>query len=401
MLYAASKPLGVWFRSEVVDPDSGSPLDRKFLSILICLTVLILVRRKFSWSRALRENPWLVALIMYMLISILWSSMPYVSFKRWVREALAILVAFTICSEHSPHQAIESVLRRMTYILLPFSLLLIKYFPDYGVLYTTWEGYRMWIGTTLHKNSLGQLCLISVFFLICSLIRKWRGRYSPVWKYEIYAELSMLALALWLIRGPQGRGNSATSISVLVIGLLIYWGLRLLKKAGKIPKKNTLSVIVAIIIIVGIATVFTGGSMVGSMAFIAGRDATLTGRTRIWGKLLPFAKQKPVLGGGFGGFWTASRHIEIAPHAHSGYLEVILGLGFFGMLLTSLFLVSSMRKAQEELSHDFDWATLWICFLIMTLVHSMTEASIQNFAAPLTAVVLFFTVSSSHVISHK
>ncbi|MCK7480580.1 MAG: hypothetical protein M0C28_27650 [Candidatus Moduliflexus flocculans] len=34
-----------------------------------------------------------------------------------------------------PRRAVESVLRRTTFILIPFSIVLIKYFPDYGVDY--------------------------------------------------------------------------------------------------------------------------------------------------------------------------------------------------------------------------------------------------------------------------
>ena len=87
--------------------------------------------------------------------------------------------------------------------------------------------------------------------------------------------------------------------------------------------------------------------------------------------------------------------------AHSGYLDVILNLGFVGILLVSCYLLSSCRKAHKELYHDFDWAVLWISFLIMVVVHNITETSIISFTSQLTAVLLFLTVSSVAFIRPK
>jgi exopolysaccharide production protein ExoQ len=139
----------------------------------------------------------------------------------------------------------------------------------------------------------------------------------------------------------------------------------------------------------------------GFFVSAVGRDATLTGRTAIWASLLPIAMQRPFLGRGFGGFWTTSTRTAFATHAHSGYLEVLLGLGFLGLLIVSIFLLSSCRKAQRELSNNCDWGMLWICYIIMVVVHSITEASIDNLTRPLTAIIVFITVSSARVFSPK
>jgi len=400
MLLISSKPLSQWFLSFAGDPESGSPLDRIFLTILMCLALWILARKKYDWRAAIKENVWLFVLIFFMLISILWSNIPYISFKRWTREFIAVLMALVVHSEPSPHRAMESILRRTTYILIPFSLLLIKYFPIYGRMYGRWSGEEEWIGVTLQKNGLGRLCLIAIFFLIWSLVRRHQGNNPPVWKYQTHLEIFVLLLTLYLLRGPRGA-YSATAVTALGIGFLFYIGFYLMKKFGIYLSARTLMTILAIVIIFGIATLFTGGTSLKFYVSSVGRDETLTGRTEIWASLLPIAMQRGILGRGFGGFWTPrTREAFKIGEGHSGYLDLLLNLGFVGILLVTSFLLSSCRKAHRELSHDFDWAVLCICFLIMIVVHNITETSINTFTSQLTAVILFLSVSSSGILSH-
>ena len=166
MLCIASKPLGVWFGSTGGDAESGSLLDQLFLSALLCLGLFTLASKREVWSNAIKEHPWLVVLIGYMLVSILWSDIPFISFKRWIRELVAVIMAFVLLTERDPQEAMQSILRRTIFILIPFSLLLIKYFPEYGVQYGRWSGGQMWIGVTLQKNGLGRLCLMAASFRV-------------------------------------------------------------------------------------------------------------------------------------------------------------------------------------------------------------------------------------------
>jgi len=403
MLYTASKPLGVWFPSSGGDPELGSPLDRTFLIILLCVALMLLVRRKFDWTKAIRANPWLILLVGFMLVSVFWSGMPFVSFKRWTRELVAVLMAFIVLSEPTPRRAVESILRRTIYVLIPFSVLLIKYFPWYGVEYGRWSGARMWIGVTQQKNGLGSLCVISVFFLIWSLVGRWKIKSGSVWKYEPHVELLLLVISIWLLRGPTGDFfYSATSSYSLCIGLLVYCGMMVAKRYGRFFSAATFMIIAASIIVLGILILFKGGSSIEFAASGAGRDASLTGRTTVWAALVPVAMKRPLLGNGFGGFWTIrSRADYKISGAHSGYLDVLLGLGFAGILLTSIFILSSCKKAHLMLCRDFDWGALWICYIMIALVHNMTESSIDSLSAHLTAVIIFFTVTSTSLILPK
>ena len=401
MLLIASKPLALWFMMQD-DTNEGSLLDRNLLILLLLIGLLLLIKRRFNLSRAIRENIWLMMLIGFMLISILWTDIPFMSFKRWIRELVAVVMAFLVLTERNPHQAMESIFRRTVYILIPFSLLLIKYYPQYGVDYGRWSGELMWVGVTMQKNGLGRLCLIAAFFLIWTFIKRWQGRDPSAVKYQTYAEIVVLILAFWLLNGPSIISMSATAVASMAAGLAVFVGLLLMKKWKIYAAANTLVAIIAAVIIFGTIMVFTGGSTIGSFTSSVGRDATLTGRTEIWAELLPLAMLRPIVGHGVGGFWSPEAKAKHQlTEAHSGYLEIILDYGFIGLLLFSLFLLSSCRKAHREMKHDYYWGSLWICFLLMSVIHNISESSLNSFANQLTAVLLFLAVSSTASTRYK
>jgi exopolysaccharide production protein ExoQ len=397
MLYIASKPIGIWFQAGSTNPEMGSPMDRVFLTVLMLMALLVLFRRGFDWAGAVKGNAWLVALFAFMLISVVWSDIPGTSLKRWIREFQAILMAFVVLSEPSPRKALESILRRTTYILIPISLVLIKYFPIYGVDYGRWSGVQAWIGVAQQKNGLAGVCIISGAFLIWSLIRGRRRDGPSIWKYQVYSDVLILLLTFYLLGGPRhSLFYSATSTYAFVAGLTFCAWVYLREKSGKKVRAGSLLAVTSLILVFGVVSVFVGGSGIKFFASSAGREATLTGRTEVWASLLPVVMGSPIVGGGFGGFWTPRTRdsFEISG-AHNGYLDVLLGIGFIGLILVSMFLLSSCRKAHRELSIDLYWGLLWICYLIMSLVHNIGESSIDTFTTHLTAVLLFFTISST------
>ena len=397
MFSIATKPINEWIGGgggETVA--EGSSVDRIFLSVLLIWGLLILSKRKVNWSGVMRENAWLMLLIGYMLVSILWSDMQFISFKRWVRELTAVVMALVVMTEQDPRLAMQILLKRTVYILIPFSLLLIKYFPLYGVQFASWSGERMWVGVTLQKNALGRLCIISAFFLIWTLVRRWQGRDKPVGKHQTKAEVLLLFITFWLLRGPSQYAASATAIVALTLGLATFLGLLWMKKNRIQPGAGTWVAIIACIIGLGIITPLVGGSSVSAFTSMVGRDATLTGRTEIWAGLLPVAARRPILGSGYGALWTLDTIIAATgvSEAHNGYLEVLLQLGLVGLFITGMFLLSCVRKAHRTLQNDFDWGCLCMCFILMTVVHNITESSIDSFTRHLMANVLFLTITA-------
>lgn len=402
MLLTFSKPLGIWFQSGAATIEEGSELDRAFLTALLCLGLIILAKRRFNWSNGIGENIWLILLIGYMLVSCLWSDIPFISFKRWSKEFIAVIMAFVVATEPDSRKALESLFRRIIYITIPFSYILIHYFGEYGREYVHYEGVLMWTGVTLHKNQLGQLCLFAAFFLIWTIIRKQQGRDTSSVRYQTFFEAFILILTLSVLGGPEHSFTySATTTVTLAVGLSALIGLYWKKKRGTMVGSKALLVLIVSIFIYGTVTPMIGKLSLIDISSTLGRQETLTGRTIIWEQLVPVAMTRPILGFGFGGFWTTkTREVYDISEAHNGYLDVILELGFVGLLLVAIFLMSSMRKAQRVMTQDFDWGALWICYLLMVVVHNITESSLNTFTFKLTAIIFLFTVSSTKVTSN-
>lgn len=395
MLCVSSKSLGAWFGVE--QDVEGSPLDRIVLSGLFSFGFLVLIKRRFNWSTAIRNNPWLFVLLGYMLVSILWSDIPYTSLKRWSRELGAVIMAFVILSERDPRQAVQSVLKRTTYILIPFSLILVKYFPGYGVEFGRWDGERMWVGVSVQKNGLGRLCIVSIFVLVYTLIRERRLRGNRGGKGQtLVADVFVVLIALFLLKGPPGV-YPATAFVALGVGLTAFFGLGWMKQRKIYLGPRVLKATIMFVVSFGTLIAVFGVSTVGDLPSALGRSETLTGRTEIWATLRPFVERRPILGYGFGGFWTQTTQDVVygVNEAHSGYLNVTLGLGVVGLMLTAIFLLSVSMKAHRALVQDYDWARFCICYLLMVIVHNITESSIDSFGRQMMAVLLLVSMSFS------
>ena len=405
MLINTSKPVGAWIvsgsmtSSDIVSSvEEGNLADQILLVALLCIGLLILVKRRFSLSVAIRENPWLMLLLGYMFVSIFWSDIPFVSFKRWTREFIVLVMSFVIATEPEPRRAIKSIIVRMIYILIPLSYVLIRYFPAYGRQYNRWDGTVMWIGAATQKNGLGVLCVFAVFFLIWSFMERRKGSGIPVSRYHACLEAIVLFLALYLMGGPgHNLSYSATSNAALLLGVSTYIGISWFRNKGVLIGPFALTVIVALIAAYGTVTPFLGKLSLVDVSSVFQRDSTLTGRNDLWAILVPLQMQRPLWGYGFGGFWNTAiiQHAD-ANEAHNGYLDLLLNIGFVGYIFFIIVLLSFCRTAQRMIIDNFDWGILFVCFLLMAVVHNISESTCVVFTGKMLVPVLILSVSSNY-----
>jgi O-antigen ligase len=375
--------------ASVVNEEAGSLPDRLVLVILIIIAVLILCRRKIEWSLITKDNFWLILLFLYLGSTILWSNFQFVSFKRWMRLSGVIPIALVVLTERSPLKALESALRRCTYVLIPFSLLLIKYFPNFAVEYSP-EGKKMWEGVASQKNGLGVICALSAFLIIWTFLRDWRMGSFLKKKSHAFAEGLVLAIALYLLGGFRGA-YSATATGFLIIGvaslLLLY---RMKSKARQI------STFLVFMVAGGLLCLTFADSLAPIVTSFFHRDASFTGRSDIWRMVIDVASRNPLLGVGYGGYWGLQDgeifSTLLVREAHSGYLDVYLEVGIVGIVLLLAFLLSYHYRALRELNHAFDWGLFGICLLMMTLIHNFTESNFLRTSSYFWNVTVFVTI---------
>ncbi len=124
-------------------------------AVLLAIGLAILVSRWKQLGKFVRGNEPMLFFLFFCLVSLLWSDYPDVGFKRWTKAVGDFVMVFIVLSERDPLAAIQRLLARTSYILIPLSVLLIKYYPDLGRQYGYWLGEVYYVGVTTNKNTLG------------------------------------------------------------------------------------------------------------------------------------------------------------------------------------------------------------------------------------------------------
>jgi len=118
---------------------------------------------------------------------------------------------------------------------------------------------------------------------------------------------------------------------------------------------------------------------------ITGKDMSFSGRTQIWDIVTERIAQHPLLGGGYGAYWTGDRpesqsyeflaRMNFYPtQTHNGYLDVINDLGVPGALFLLGFLVVYVRQALALMRANLVQSALYLGLLFQQLVGNLSEA---------------------------
>src|SRR5437667_12821354 len=120
--------------------EEGSPLDAWFYFVLIAAGFYVLNQRQVRLSEIIRNNGWLIAFLLYCFISIAWSDFPFVAFKRWIKVLGHPIMALIILTEPDPEEALRRLMKRCAYVVVPVSMLFIKYYPQWRRDFNPWIG---------------------------------------------------------------------------------------------------------------------------------------------------------------------------------------------------------------------------------------------------------------------
>jgi O-antigen ligase len=276
----------------------GSPLDRLYFLVVMALAATALAFRQIHWSGLVARNAGVALFLVFALVSVVWSDFPYITFKRWVRDVGSYLIIVLVLSQSSPLDAIATVIRRTSYLLVFLSTVVIKYYTSLGVTYNPWSGAPEYMGATTSKNMLGAVCLIAGTFFFWDTLRRWPERKVPWTKPTLVVNIVLIAMTLWLLK----LSSSATSAACLAIGCGVVILLRG-KWATAHPRAATAMIPITLAAYIVFELAF---DMSDAVAGFLGRDSTLTGRTGIWSTLLGMGTN-PLVGVGYQSFWLGER----------------------------------------------------------------------------------------------
>ena len=316
------------------------------------------------WRRVVRaaRTVWpLLALAVLACVSTIWSVQPIVTFRRSVLLLAAVTLAIYVGERYS----VKAFARLLTHTLCLMMVLVLLFYlvaPAYVVDYSAYGG--AWKGLSAYKNTFGEHVAVAVLLLV--LIRFHRfawARYvflliaagllflSRSATAVVCGALSLAAIPVWRLM----RGKQRVVVCLLVVGtfsLGIYWILAF-------PE---------------------------AIFQVLGRDATLTGRTRLWAMLLPVIANRPMLGYGYSAFWSGLKPEvlslwigagRLVPVADNGYLDLGLSLGAVGVCLFLYLFIGAFRRAMQYATWQPGFIGLWpVTYLCIFAADNICESAL-------------------------
>jgi exopolysaccharide production protein ExoQ len=348
----------------------GSPVDRAVAFGFIIVGLVILSMRRERAVDIIKKNWPVMLFLLFSLVSASWADLPFVAFKRWTKALGALGMVLVVLTDPDPVAAMKKLFTRTAFILIPTSVLLIKYYPQLSRYYDRWEGTAYYSGVATDKNMLGCICLCLGLGLVWQFVQSF-GK-GPEGNKRLLAYGTVIAMNLWLFH----HASSSTSLSCFVLGTAL---IVILFSKSRPMMMHAGVLAAATFIVVGVLSPAFVAFVVGSL----GRNMTLTGRTDLWADLLKM-DTNPWFGVGFESFFVGDRVERLwklywwhPNEAHNGYLEIYLTLGRVGILLLLLLVVTGYRNAISTYRRDPRAGSVKLAFLVVILLYNITEAAFK------------------------
>ena len=359
-------------------PHSGSVISRLLWLGLLALSVAVICwRASLAWLLLRLLNPYLLLFAGLAVLSIAWSIDPSLSARRLVRIGTIMLVciAFVLAAWHV--RRYQNVVRPILTVILVGSIGFGLAYPSLAIhQQSAPELAGAWRGLANHKNGLGGLASIAlILWFHAGLTRE--VRLAPA-----LAGSAVAATCLVLSRSSTTVAASAFVMFFLLVSLGSPRGLR-----RYMPQLVALLVATVLVYALAILDLVPGLSLLLTpITALTDKDATFTGRTEIWSILAEHVRQRPLLGSGYGAYWTGGavpgtesfefihRMANFYPgSAHNGYLEVVNDLGWVGLACLLGYLLRHVRQSLQLLGTDRHQGTLYLALFFQQAVTNISE----------------------------
>jgi len=295
--------------------------------------------------------------------------------KRLIKEVGDVVMILIILTEPYPLDAVRRVFVRCAVVLVPLSVLFIKYYPAIGRYYHRWTYQVAYSGVTTNKNSLGLLAMVGGLFLAWQLAEA--GPPRSRWRRVVSSgpEAAVFVMCLWILN----IANSATALIAFVVGIVVFILARTFF-AGASVKATTWAV--AAVVLVGLV-MLSLSDLRGLFTEGVGRRSDLTERTDIWAAALALPTNA-IIGAGFGSGWLTPAGVALSQqrgflsHSHNGYLETYLNGGLVGLALLIGVLSLAVVQAARHLAARTSAGAFYVAFVLAGVVYNFTEVTFNR-----------------------
>ena len=299
-----------------ISDSNASATVRQLVFSLAGLSALALLFFNRAIGSALVSRLPIIFLTGFLFCSAIWSEQPSLTVKRGAIFGFGVLTLIALV--HSTERPVASMARISTYFSASIAVLSLVFhviLPESHTVNPVRPGLA---GLANHPNTLAPF--VSIGLILSFAIDPISVKES---RLKAFSQ-AVLALSLFLTL-------SITTLFTTVVCLGIYIFL-----ASTTYRRGSLQ-IAALIGAISIATI--GLDNIKSELFdLVGRDESLSGRDELWQIVWQQVKNEPLVGHGFGAFWTEGKGRELVQtwnprQSHNTYLDVLLDLGTVGLLI--------------------------------------------------------------------
>src|ERR1039458_8351693 len=249
------------------------------------------------------------------------------------------------------------------------SLILIVFFPQYGLQERGGIASGAWEGIFGHKNNCGAMM---TYLLLPAFFVQLESRSARIFR------IAYVAVVLLIIAMSRSAGSWVVCGSCLVFIAVLHLLARMRRKdVAAIAFVLTGVAVIAGIVVYNYFTV---------LMFAIGKDPTMSGRTIIWSGLMPSLLKRPLLGYGFMAFWQGL-HGESANvgllmnwpgmgYAENGVIELWLELGLIGVAIYLLVFFRGVKDAVYCFTRKPSPAAMWYISLLFALALTNIEGGV-------------------------
>jgi O-antigen ligase len=342
--------------------------NRFFWPALAAISVGVAAR---YWSRAGRLSlpPNIIGLIAYVALagsSVLWAFKPEFTFIRFVQEVM-VLTAIVLPALLAPRTA--DIIRGMFLCFAFAAVVNIVLIPGgystlalYGTTMVN-IGYQ---GYFSGKNLLGEFAAIALLLSIHEVL--YRG-----FRRVLGIIIAVMSIAL-LILSSSKTALGLALVAPLLAGVTLVFGRTFRTSMAFIPVSIALGYFL-VSALTGVGT--------DRIAYLLTGDSSFTGRTIIWAFANGEIARSWLLGWGYQCFWLvgpdapsivdAPGWVKMMPNSHNGYYDTMLELGYVGLTLLLIFLVTTLHVIGRVAERDSKRAWLLLSVALFIILYNLLE----------------------------
>ena len=324
----------------------------------------LLRREGRAWAKPTLPVILTVALVGWAAASATWSTDPAMTYRR-----LFVLMCSFLAMLGIARQTTARDLAWMTIVAAgSFVALGVGNELAHGY-FRPWSGEYRFAGT-MHPNSQATscACLCMAAVLLSDADRRWRRL--------LWGVVGVAFVFLWL---TGSRTSTAAMLVALLIVKLVRSRVRVLTLAGPwIVAGGAGVLLVSELCGLDLVEKFVDVAMMGR----AEDASALAGRLPLWNELAPYIAQHPLLGWGYGAFWTVDHVNTLSTElawaigaAHNAYLELTLDLGLVGAVLATVTVLFSIGHAGRQIRHGDGGYAFAFAMLLFAVLCSFTESA--------------------------